>query len=417
VAAWGAIVVASVVVGAVLRSSDRDVFDTAFPLRGRWQFRLDLRLVPALCLGAALVALAPLGLARLRWRPLLVLGAVASATWAAVVAMSRGGGALTAPLLTKHEYLPLVERLGSASEFLSTFTERLVQYPTHVKGHPPGMVLVLLGLDRVGLEGAGWASAACILGGAAAVPAVLVVARALAGERVARGAAPFLVLAPAVVWVATSADGFYAGITAWAVALTVLGSSRAADRRGSVLLLAGGVLFGVALHLSYGMAVVVLVVGLVLLAGRRWRPLALVAAGIGAVVLGFLTAGFWWLDGLQATQYLYRIGLASRRPYGVFLLANVSAFALALGPAVAVALVRLRHGRTWLLVGAALLAAALANVSGYSKGEVERIWLPFVPWVLLATWCLARPSGGERRWLAVQVSTTLALEAWILSPW
>jgi hypothetical protein len=43
------------------------------------------------------------------------------------------------------------------------------------------------------------------------------------------------------------------------------------------------------------------------------------------------------------------------------------------------ALFRLRDRQLWLLVGAALTAVLLADVSGLSKAEVERIWLPFAP--------------------------------------
>ena len=44
-----------------------------------------------------------------------------------------------------------------------------------------------------------------------------------------------------------------------------------------------------------------------------------------------------------------------------------------------------RDRRAWLVVGAALVAVALADLSGMSKAEVERIWLPFAPFVLAAT--------------------------------
>jgi hypothetical protein len=50
-----------------------------------------------------------------------------------------------------------------------------------------------------------------------------------------------------------------------------------------------------------------------------------------------------------------------------------------------------------------------------SKAEVERIWLPFVPWVLLATSAL--PRGAARGWLAANVGTALALEVAVTQPW
>src|SRR5262249_56200471 len=77
-----------------------------------------------------------------------------------------------------------------------------------------------------GLGGSAWAGAVCIAGGVAAVPAVLAAVRDVAGEEMARRAAPFLVLTPAAIWIATSADAFFLGVGAWAVALVVLATGR-----------------------------------------------------------------------------------------------------------------------------------------------------------------------------------------------
>ena len=61
-----------------------------------------------------------------------------------------------------------------------------------------------------------------------------------------------------------------------------------------------------------------------------------------------------------------------------------------------------------MLAGAAALTIAIADLSRMSKAEVERIWLPFVPWLTLS---LALLPGGWRRWgLALQVLTALVVE-------
>ena len=70
----------------------------------------------------------------------------------------------------------------------------------------------------------------------------------------------------------------------------------------------------------------------------------------------------------------------------------------------------------WLLVGAALLAVALAGISGMSKGEVERIWLPFAVWVLPAAAVFGFPRRASR-WLALQVAFTIGLQTLVRSPW
>ena len=286
------------------------------------------------------------------------------------------------------------------------------------------MVLVLWTLARAGLGGPAWAAALCIAGGAAAVPAVLVTLRAVAGEGEegearARVAAPFLAFAPAAVWVATTADAFYTGLAAGGVASLAL-AVRRHDRRGDALAATGGLLLAGVAFCTYGavalapMAIAVVMTG----SRRRWRPLLIAGLAAGAVAGTFAAAGFWWLDGLGATRALYAAGVAAHRPYGYFLLANLAAFALVVGPASAAGLPRLRGRGAWLLAGAALAAVAVADLSGLSKAEVERIWLPFAPFVLVATCALAaRPGRAARGWLGVQVATALALQLVVRTKW
>ncbi len=98
----------------------------------------------------------------------------------------------------------------------------------------------------------------------------------------------------------------------------------------------------------------------------------------------FAGLGFSWFSGFAATRGVYWAGVAKHRPYSYFLVADLALFAVATGPAIAVGLGRLRDRNLWLLVGGVLAVVALADLSGMSKAEVERIWLPFVPWVALA---------------------------------
>lgn len=384
------------------------------PLVGDFDLRLGARALPALVLAALAVALGPRLAARLGWRRLLLAAGLGTAAWAVALALVDPGG-LTRPLLLRGEYLRNVADVGSPLAFLDGFTERLATYHTHVQGHPPGMLLLLWVLDRAGLGGASWAAALVVAGGAAAAPAALVTLRVMAGEGRARAAAPFLALAPAAVWVASTADALYMGVIAWGVALVAVAGTRR-DRRADGAAVAGGLLFGAALFLSYGALLAAPIAGAVALAQRRGRPLLLAAGAALAVVVAFAAAGFSWPEGLFATRLRYYEGVASRRPYGYFLLANLAAFALVLGPATAVAINRLRHRATWLLVGAALAAVALADLSGLSKGEVERIWLPFAPWVILAACALVRRGAG-RDWLGLQAATGLVLQLGVRTPW
>jgi hypothetical protein len=105
------------------------------------------------------------------------------------------------------------------------------------------------------------------------------------------------------------------------------------------------------------------------------------------------------------------------RPYLEFLVASPAAFALVVGPAVAVGLARLRQHGAWILCGAALAGLLLADLSGYARGETERIWLPFAPWLLLAAGAASARVRGRQGWLAVQVTAALTLQVTAKSPW
>jgi hypothetical protein len=128
------------------------------------------------------------------------------------------------------------------------------------------------------------------------------------------------------------------------------------------------------------------------------------------------SAGFWWPDGLAATREAYWDGVGGDRP-GLYLTlaGNPAALALAVGPATAAGLARVAAGPAarWsrALPVAALVAVAAADLSQMSRGEVERIWLPFVPWLALAA------PGHRRAWLGAQVALAVVLQSVLLSPW
>jgi methylthioxylose transferase len=385
------------------------------PLVGALDPRLSWRLAPAVALGALAVAFAPALAARLPWRGLLAAAGLASVAWAVALASSDGIGAVAAPLLEPYDYLGEVQRAGDPLFLVSTFGERAGQFATHPGSHPPGLLALLSALREVGVHGE-WVLAGLIFAGAAlAAPSALVALRELAGEPRARAAAPFVALAPCALWVATSADALFMGVAAAGIAMMVLATGRTGTR-GDALAAGGGAVLGLALQLSYGSAPLGLVVVAVAAGRRRVRPLLVGGAALAAVFALFALAGFWWPDGLQQARGFYAGGVSRLRPYGTFLLVDLTAFAIALGPATAVALTRLRDRGTSLLAGGALLAIAAADLSGLSKGETERIWLPFAPWLLLACAALAADRAA-RGWLALQLMVALVLQAAITSPW
>jgi hypothetical protein len=381
------------------------------PLAARFDPRFPWQAILPLAIAGVMVAVAPRLAAKVRWRTLLILGFVAAAGWAVALAQVDGRAGLTGDA----NYLRDLPSIRTAGTFLSGFVANISHYSQHVRAHPPGFVLLLWVMRRIGLGGSGWEGALVVAGGAAAAPAALLTVREVAGERRARSAAPFLVMAPVAIWVATSADAFFMGATAWSVALVVLATGRR-GRRSDALALGAGVLFGTSLFLSYGVTLVALVPIAVAVARRRWRPLALAAIGVIAVTAGFAVAGFWWLDGLHATLMQYRASAARFRPQAAFWLIDLGAFALALGPATFVAIARLRDRSMWTLVGPAVLAVTVAALSGLSKGEVERIWLPFAPWILVAGASLGDDRADSRPWLALQAAACLAMQLTIRGP-
>lgn len=385
------------------------------PLTGVFRGRITPWVLAPIGVAVVVVWLAPRFAREWSWRRLLIAATAGAVLWALALALVRGPGWVLRPVGSPLDYLTAVPAVGSPGAFLSTFTGRIAAYPSHVRSHPPGMVLLLWGMGKAGLGGAGWAAALDILGGALAVPAVMVAVREIGSEAKVRAVGPFLVLAPAALWVATSADALYAGVGAWAVALIVLATGRE-GRRGVVLAAAGGVLFGIGIFLSYGLVLVALIPISVAWSRRAWRVLPIAAGGVAVVAVLFAVAGFWWLDGLLATREQYALGIARYRPAAFFLVANLAALAVAVGPATATGLAHLRDRRLWLLVGPALAAVAVADVSGMSKGEVERIWLPFAMWMLVACAPLAR-SPRSRAWLGSQALVAVAVQVGVRTPW
>ncbi len=138
--------------------------------------------------------------------------------------------------------------------------------------------------------------------------------------------------------------------------------------------------------------------------------------GCAAVVAAFTADGFWWPDGVRATHHFYAHNYGSgSRPYGYFLLADLAVFAVMIGPATVAGIAHLnvrRNPAGWLVI-AALVAVAVSDLSGYMRGEVERIWLPYAPWVVAAAAVLTRRRG----WMLLQVAVALAVQGLVVSPW
>ncbi|MGH2557214.1 MAG: hypothetical protein ACRDHO_16105, partial [Actinomycetota bacterium] len=152
------------------------------PLVARFDPRLPARALLPVALAALILVLVPLLSARLRWRWVLLLAFAAAGAWAVSLALVDGVQELTRPVRDTVDYLHDVPLVGSPGGFLSHFVERIGRYQQHVRAHPPGMVLLLWAMSRIGLGGAGWAAFLEIVGGAAMVPAALISLKEIAGE-------------------------------------------------------------------------------------------------------------------------------------------------------------------------------------------------------------------------------------------
>ncbi|MFD9098610.1 hypothetical protein [Streptomyces collinus] len=437
VGAAALLVAVAVLVGRHIQDTRHVLYVHWPPLLARWDPHVGPGTPAAVLLAVAGVAYGPSLAARLAWPALLAAAWSAAAAWILSLALVDGWQrGVAGRLTTREEYLRVIGRFHDIPTALRDFTHHIVAgtpdpWPAHVAGHPPAATLTFVLLDHAGLRGGGWAGMWCVLTGATACVAVLVAVRALADETLARGAAPFLVLTPAAVWFGVSADGWFAAVAAWTVALLAL----AVTRRSPVLAAASGLLLGLTCYLSYGLTLVALPLLAVLLLGRdgvRGRPVLLAAllAGLAVVPVAFTLAGFDWWTAYHLLVTRYFQGVGGRRPYGYWVWANLACTVLITGPATvaglrraSVALTRTGAGtpprtagapaRLALLVCAALLALLIADLSGMSKAETERIWLPFAMWLLPACAYLPRP----RAWLTAQTALALLLNHLLLTGW
>ncbi|MFE1949496.1 hypothetical protein ACFW9D_03395 [Streptomyces sp. NPDC059524] len=425
------LVVAAVLVGRHIEGTYGTLHVGWPPLYANWLPHTGPGTVPALVLAGLLVAYGPAVAARLPWRILLPGAWTAATAWILSLALVDGWHrGIAVRLTTRYEYLQSIDRFHDIPATLRDFTHHILldspdHWPAHTAGHPPGATLTFVLLDRIGLRGGGWAGLWCVVVGATACVAVLIAVRALAGEALARRAAPFLVAAPGAVWMGASADAYFAAVAAWSVALLAL----AVTGRGIAWAAGAGLLYGLTCYVSYGLTLVAVIGAAVLLLGRheiRRRPalLLLLLAGCAVVPLAFTLAGFDWWEAYRLLVTRYYQGAGGIRPYGYWVWANLACTVLIVGLAAVAGLRRAvtaltdRTGppatrRPALLASAGLLALLIADLSGMSKAETERIWLPFSLWLLPACALLPRP----RAWLAAQVTLPLLVNHLLLTGW
>ncbi|CAN5783405.1 hypothetical protein BH20ACT6_BH20ACT6_05640 [soil metagenome] len=394
---------------------------------------LEPTIGPGLPLAAAvalLVTTQGAGWARqLSWRRLLLASWLAGLAWSVGLALIRGWSGITEPLTNDHEYLVDVPRVDDLTTLIPNFLDRVdirgdEQWVTHVAAHPPLTFLSFLWLERIGLGGPVWGGVIITALASTAIVAVLVTLRILGDEHRSRVVAPFLVLTPLVAWSVVSADGVFMAVAAWGLAVLAAAATAPTWPRAALLGAVAGVILGIGINLSYGLLLAGTLALAVLAAARTFRPLLPAVLGALVVVSVFAALGFWWLEGQERLVNRYYMGIARNRPYSYWVWANLAVVCFCLGPAAvaaigrAVAQVRQRtvqwSAAWWLALGGAAAIVA-ADLSGLSKSEVERIWLPFMLWLVpLVAWLDGR---DRRRWLAAQAGWALVISSVLRFTW
>ncbi|MGI8576778.1 MAG: hypothetical protein ACR2KG_02445 [Nocardioidaceae bacterium] len=397
------------------------------PLSGLWDPRVGAASLAALAIAVLSVAFGWAACERFTWTGLLLAAWLTGLGWSLSLALVDGLAGIDTILATPHEYLRTARATHNVSATLHEFISRIPagsqgSWPVHVAGHPPGALLFFVLLVRLGL-GSGLAAGLVVSVVASTTPvAVLVTLRVLGAEQAARRAAPFLVLSPAAIWATVSADGVFAAVAAWALAALAL----AAVRRSASWSLLAGLLFGCCLLLSYGLPLVGILAIAVLVATRTVFPVVPAIAAAGALILAFALAGFSLWAAYPVLDERYWAGIASWRPASYWLWGDLAALSFCAGPLMAAGLgqVFARARMMWpdsatravlTLPVAATAAIVMADVSLMSKAEVERIWLPFVPWLLVG--CATLSKRWRQRGLVVQASTALLVQHLLFVIW
>jgi methylthioxylose transferase len=400
---------------------------TVAPLHAVWHPVIGVGTPLALVIGWLGITRGARLAATLPWRHLLAATYAATLAWTVALALVYGPSGLSRTLNSTQEYLVTARTVHDIPAFLSGFVDRIpfsagdAHWPIHVAGHPPAATLFFVGLAGLGLGSSFAAGCVVTLIGTTTPVAVLVTMRRLGAEDAARRALPYVVLAPAAIWIAVSGDAIFAAVAAWGLAaLAVAVTTDRTPVRWATAVLAG-LLLGLLPVLSYGLVLVGVLVLVVLILTTGWRvlPAAVASATIPTLILaGF---GFYLWQAYPVLRERYWDGLAPDRPAAYWMWASLAALLLSAGPALGAGLGALAaarrtadHAVLW-LVAAAASAIVLADLSQMSKAEVERIWLPFVPWLLLSTALL--PPRWRRLVLVLQVVTALLVEHLLDTGW
>jgi hypothetical protein len=394
------------------------------PFLGSYRFAIGFASALAIVVAAVVLFAAHRGrFDALPFRSILVVSWAATFAWEISLALVDGAAGLTRSLQSPDNYLTDVPRVGeSAHAYLQVFTGTAAEHSVAARGHPPGPVLLLWTLNRLGLTDRLALGVLIAALGALVTPLVLSAVRGVCGELSARRYAPVLILATYGVWVAVSVDVVVAVLGAAMVAMGVQASERSRTGwRAGGWALASGVTLGLAALFSY--AAPWLGLSLVCLYFARRRAFLNVATGLGALlpVLAAQLAGFSWIDGLLAARADYAARVEPHRSAVWWGGISVVVLLLAAGPPLVRSLRRLRNTPGWPFLVGAGVAVAFSVLAGLARGGAEAAWLPFFPWLTVAAVAPEVQGGPPPRTplllVAVGALTAIVVEAVLATPW
>ena len=390
--------------------------------RYRWQVGPTSALAPAIAV-AVIVATARGWPERVRWSVLQLSGYLTAVGWALSLAVVEGGSGLTKGFTSTDEFLVDLDSVGDhPATFLATFTAMAPAHSAATRGHPPGAVLMLWALDRVGWTDHLALGLLITALGCLTVPLVLISVRDVCGEPAARRYAPVLCVAPYAVWTAVSMDAVVAMLTAALIAAGVLASrqrSRGWSATGWAVV--AGLLIGLASLFSY--ATPWLGLSLVFLYFARRRASLNVATGLGALIPVICAefAGFSWVDGLRVAQLDYGSRVEPYRPALLWSGISLVALLIAAGPPLVASARKLRNTPAWPFLVGAGCAVVFSVLAGLARGGVEHAWLPYFPWLTVAAVAPERPGGSlgppPVLLIALGAGTAIVIEAVLATPW
>jgi hypothetical protein len=395
------------------------------PFLGRYRFQFGPSSLLAPAVAALVIALAAGGwLDRLRWSLVVAWSYLAALAWALALALGDGTAGLTRALSSPDEYSADLAAVGdSPVHFVRHFTEHAGQLSVAARGHPPGPVLLLWGLHRLGVREDLTLGLLITALGTLVVPLVLAAVSGTCGEPAARRYLPVLALAPYAVWTAVSLDALVAMLGAAMITAGVHASAR--ERSGwPAAGWAGiaGLLAGVAALFSY--AVPWLGLALILLYFARRRPFLNLASGIGALIPVLAAShllGFSWADGLEVAHADWASRVVPHRSAMWWSGISLVALLLAVGPPLFASLRKVRNTPAWPFLVGAGTAVLFSVLAGLARGGVEHAWLPFFPWLTVAAVAPERQAGppvaAPLLLTALGAVVAVVVEAILATPW